>query len=700
LFQRGIALALFVSLAACGGGGGSHALPAASGGNVAGGGSQSTSSTATTISLKPNSRLRSSAVATGLATNVPSLVMHVMVTPKNAAGLADYAKGASTKGDARYRHWLTASQIGDLYGASTADQTTVANYFASFGLKVGSYPQRLGLTIAGARQKFEAALGTKMSLFKTTDGHTLIAPTGNITFTKPLPIVGIADAAFDGKAKHRQFVGGPGTGTSGGETPLQIATAFDYTSAYKAGYTGAGITIGIIATGPFQHADFASFKAQYGIPGGTGDAVLEPVTSSAAYGTYAAGYGGSPTAVPPPVTAPCSQSDSPYADASESPTATCNPEDIEAQIDTEQASLAPDAAIKFILAYVPGECYDPTTNSCGADPNTGLGYNYQGLDESDDELQQAIADNNGGAGGPDVLSLSYGGPEVLESYYVSSDNGATYDPTSFEPTEFAALAAEGVAVFVSSGDQGAQTCAPYSMSLENDNCISYPSDDVSVTSVGGVTAALQGNGALNGPITSWGAQTATGGASGGGVSTIIPAPPWQVAPTYTGASGFGTVSTFRNQPDVSLEGDPTTGVAVRYDVGLDASTTATYGGTSVAAPETAAMWALVLQACKASTACNQGGTTGYRLGNAAPYFWALYTGSNASYISTMYDVTFGSNGLVGCEVYDPGTCTGNETPAPGYQAGAGYDHVTGLGVPFGGHTVNAIISNVTSPSGS
>ncbi|HEY4438875.1 MAG TPA: protease pro-enzyme activation domain-containing protein, partial [Candidatus Elarobacter sp.] len=384
--RRAAAFILAGALAACGGGGGSHsALPGTTG---TGGTTPITPSSALTQTLKPTPKFASSATKAG-AVSESTLLMHVVVNLRDAAGLADYAAGASTPGDPRYRQFLTASQIGDRFGATQSDTATVAQYLASYGLHVAAYPQRLGLTVSGATTNFAKAFGTTFATYTMNNGHPVTAPVGTITFAKPLPVEGISDAIFDPAAKHTQFVqgavGGPQSNSTGGNSPQQIATAFDYTGAYNAGYTGAGVTIGIIGTGGIDQHDFATFKSLYSWPS-TGTLTQVNVTSAAAANTYtgAVNYGGSPTASPPPVTAPCRGGSAPR------PTPTCNPEDLEAQIDTEQASLAPGANINFYLAYVPSECYDPTTNSCGPpNPNTGTGYTYQGLYESDDEIQQA-----------------------------------------------------------------------------------------------------------------------------------------------------------------------------------------------------------------------------------------------------------------------------------------------------------------------
>jgi hypothetical protein len=108
----------------------------------------------------------------------------------------------------------------------------------------------------------------------------------------------------------------------------------------------------------------------------------------------------------------------------------------------------------------------------------------------------------------------------------------------------------------------------------------------------------------------------------------------------------------------------------------------------------AAMWALVLQAeCLKEANCGSA-SHAYRLGNAAPYLYAIYQPSKVtvsgftphlSYAQTFYDVVYGSNAML-----YPSPAPTKATPIPGGQAGPGYDQVTGVGVPFAGHLIQAI----------
>lgn len=667
---------LLLGLTACGGGGGSHVVPLAG-------------PTIPATPLAPTSFTYGAALLRGAsnprAVSLGTVHLNAMVRLQNAAGLAQYAQRVSDPHSGVYRRFLTPAQIAAQYGATASDYAAAENYFASFGLHVGGWPQRIGLSISGPQSSVEAAFGTKLAAYTTAAG-TVIGPASTPHFSGSVPVVAVTNLVTAVGAMKSTMVPPPAPRGAGnnltlGYTPQQLAFAFDYDSAYQAGFTGKGISIGIIATDPADPADIAAYKNTFGWSG-SGTFTQVAVSPQAA-----ASAGGSPTATPPPVTAPCT-----------GVLPACNPEAGEAQIDTEQVLLAPDANTLFYLAYVPDECLTPSAPTspgagCGSTngtPNPDYGPQL-GLHESDDEIEQAIADDKA-----DVLSLSYGGPEQLDQAAFTGANSA-YDPTSFGATEFHALAAEGIAVFVSSGDSGAQGCAPFATgnyaSYANLNCVEWPSISDDVTSVGGVTTPLDGAGRFIGPITGWGLQTNQGnGASGGGVAQIVPQPTWQ-------NGELGVTGLTRNVPDVSLDGDVVTGVATVVNSRWSYTHSGAYGGTSVAAPEMAAMWALVLQACQQTASCaTASGPHPYRLGNAAPLLYQLYAKGSTiqpTYAQTFYDVQFGNNGVTPCLIEQQqniGTCSVTQpTPVPGFNAGAGYDHVTGIGVPFARHLIKAVV---------
>jgi subtilase family serine protease len=659
----------------------------------------------------------------------PSLAdftIDVALKMQDPQGLRTYAQAVSDPSNAAYRHYLTPEQIADRFGASKASQDAAVAYFKGFGMRVGGWSQRMMLKVTGSQSALERAFSTQFGIYRSTTGEQFVAPMTPPRVPVSVPVVGSTNIVHDVSKYSSVRVQASSLGILSGYAPQQIAVAFDYAGAYAAGYTGSGITIGIIGTGPISTpapghvGDLEAFKKTFNITGSSAITVIAATDNDLA-GNAATGF-----TTPPPVTgssktcnngSPSSGGGYPGIPPAYSPTSTCNPEDGETQIDTQQtATLARDATIDYFLAYNPNDgCNSasgkgiygspcpttaPSPPASGATPqpspgaNGGPGYPLQGLAESDEELQSAIHTNSA-----DILSLSYG---ISEQGGVSSPGGSPpgeFDTNGLglEPTEFAALAAEGIATFVSSGDSGANECnATGPSSAYNKLCSSYPATDPNAFAVGGVTAALDGAGNILAPLEAWGIATSTGfSGSGGGTSLYFAQPSWQ-----TGQPGI--VGTTRNVPDASLVGDPKTGVAFVTDAdpSLGGTSIGAVGGTSVSAPEMAAMWALVLQACKATASCSTGPSAKpYRLGNAAPYFYAIYANKGKlPYANVFYDVTYGSNASLPICVTNP-SATGCPSPAPttpaslapGFNAAPGYDLTTGLGAPFARNLIRAVV---------
>jgi subtilase family serine protease len=198
---------------------------------------------------------------------------------------------------------------------------------------------------------------------------------------------------------------------------------------------------------------------------------------------------------------------------------------------------------------------------------------------------------------------------------------ASYVSNSFGGSEFSSETSydshfnhPGVGITVSSGDDG------YG--------VEYPAASPYVTAVGGTS--------LTNTAGAW-SETAWSGA-GSGCSAYEAKPTWQI--------GGGCAK--RTVADVSAVADPNTGVAVYDSYGSSGGANwFVYGGTSVAAPLVAGIWA--------------------RTGPPTPS--VSTAGAPYSHLSGWKDVTSGSNG----------SCS----PTYLCNAGPGYDGPTGLGSPVG-----------------
>jgi len=622
------------------------------------------------------------AIVVGAVNESMSIGMSVMVTMKDPVGLVKYAQAVSDPRSGSYRHFLTPAQIADRFGASSQNYQAAATYFAQNGLHVDGWLQREGIYVNGPIAGFERAFGTKFGVWQAGAGR-FVAPTSAPHTSVPVPIAQVLGMVHVPLQARQDIPNGQFRGYS----PQQEQRAFDFAGPIGAGVNGGGVNVAIVGTGPIAPADATALSSLFNVTlapiaqvnvtdsGVSAGLVLNspsPLPSPVGY-PFSSGF-----QTPPPVTAPCMGT-----------LPTCNPEDIEAQLDTQTtSSMAPGASILFYLAYNPNDCFLPV----GAPPqfNTpcpaGMGIPGEGIQLTDPETQQIIADDQA-----DIVSMSFGFGEPLGvvGFAGTTFGNFTANGVGYQPVEMATMVAEGMALFASSGDDGAYECGTLGVQLipGNPPCVLYPSGDPNVVSVGGVLAPLNADGSVRTQFTAWGFQNQGGGngmytnniGSGGGVSTVFQAPPWQSALSSVMALGHG----MRAQPDISMMGDPASGPTVVANAFAQKEVFAV-GGTSLSAPQMAAMWALVLQACNNDTVCRSKGSgpRPFRLGNPAPLLYAIYANST-QYANTIFDVLYGSN-----PAFNP-----SGQLQPGAQAGPGYDLVTGIGVPLGGHLVNAVITN-------
>jgi sugar lactone lactonase YvrE len=216
------------------------------------------------------------------------------------------------------------------------------------------------------------------------------------------------------------------------------------------------------------------------------------------------------------------------------------------------------------------------------------------------------------------VSISFGG---LESDITPNEAASLTQ-------SFATLASAGLAVFAASGDGGSNPNDYTGLyDLASPRQTEYPASDPDVTGVGGTSLQLASDGSVSSE-TGW-------TYSGGGQSGYFTRPDWQSGPGVSYYQG-------RFVPDVSSAADPNYGCFVIYQ-----GQSNVFGGTSWGPPTWAGLCAVINQS-------RIGAGLG-PLGFFNPRIYPLIGTAN------FRDITSGSNGA--------------------YQAGPGYDMVTGIGVP-------------------
>jgi len=274
------------------------------------------------------------------------------------------------------------------------------------------------------------------------------------------------------------------------------------------------------------------------------------------------------------------------------PTGDAGGPDGEVMLDIEVAgSVAPGASIAVYFA-----------------PNTDAGFV--------DAVTSAIHDTTNQ---PSIISISWGGAE------------STWTAQAMKTMDeaFQAAATMGITICVASGDNGS------SDGVGQGDHVDFPASSPFALGCGG-TSLRSAKHTISSEMV-WN-DGASGGASGGGVSSFFPSPPWQNGLSAQRSKGKSVPLKFRGVPDVAGNADPNTG----YKVRIDGSNTV-IGGTSAVAPLWAGLIARINQA----------------------------SGSNAGYLNPrlyknpqqLRDILVGNNG--------------------DFAAATGWDACTGLGSPDG-----------------
>lgn len=245
---------------------------------------------------------------------------------------------------------------------------------------------------------------------------------------------------------------------------------------------------------------------------------------------------------------------------------------------------------------------------------------------------------------PGVVSISWGSPE---------DDEQTWTAQAIEHINesFQEAAMLGITICIAAGDDGSSDGV-----LDGRAHPDFPSTSPFVLTVGGTTIPVRGG---TGPDIAWfegnGLRSSGHGSTGGGVSEKFARPVWQKDIDIKSVNAGAFVG--RIYPDLAANADWD---ASPYLLVVDGKSEPN-GGTSAASPLVAALLTLI----------NAGRGAGHRLGYVTPVFYQkVGTGAHGAAV-----------GSLGCTDVVSGKNT--TAHAGGYNAGPGYDAVSGWGTPNG-----------------
>jgi subtilase family serine protease len=334
----------------------------------------------------------------------------------------------------KFHQWITPEEFGSNFGVLPSDINAVTSWLTAQGFKVNNvYPNNLQIDFSGTAGLVRHAFHTQINHYvihgessATSESH--IANDSDISVPVALAdvvtgVAGLTDfhakplnkapqtalynrgthqfdlkaAAADANAQARTTIRQAITGSSGvrGLVPYDMQTIYNTSGLYQSGLTGKGITIAVVEDSGMVTADWTNFVTQFSL----------------------GGYGGIYTQFEPqPASGPTNCTD-PGGE-------TASTESIETVLDSEYTTaLAPGANIWVAI------CSDSATKNF-----------FGGVYLAADNLINATSASSR----PNIISASYGYGELE----VDAASKSAID------TMWAQADAEGISVFVSSGDSG------------------------------------------------------------------------------------------------------------------------------------------------------------------------------------------------------------------------------------------------------
>jgi subtilase family serine protease len=284
-------------------------------------------------------------------------------SPEREEAFKSYIDQQHDSKSPNFHKWLTAEEVGKLYGPSPKDAETVSQWVRSNGFTVNSLsPSGLVLDLSGTAGTVSSAFHTEMHKL-SVDGKEHIANMSDPRIPEALaPAITGITSLHDFKPHNMvrpraKYTIGSGANSEQLVVPADLATIYDLKAAFAAGITGKGQTIAVVEdTDLYTTTDWDTFRSTLG---------LSSYTSGSLVTTQPGGC----------------------ADPGD------NTDDVEAILDAEWATAsAPDATIEVA--------------SCNAT-------------QTSDGVLIAAQNLINGANPPQIMSVSYG--------YCEAGNGAGYN---------------------------------------------------------------------------------------------------------------------------------------------------------------------------------------------------------------------------------------------------------------------------------
>ncbi|ACO33608.1 MAG TPA: peptidase S53 [Acidobacterium sp.] len=587
-------------------------------------------------SARPQNRVGPMSVDTQLT----GITIDFKPTIAQKAELDALLKAQQTPGSSWYHKWLSPAEYASEFGLSDNDLSKIERWLQDQGFTIDRVANNHSyITFSGTVSQVNSAFATEMDYYKIAD-KTHFANATNLSI--PSALSGVVESVRnlnDFRPRphvrfHLSHTGAVRPGFTSSESgshylqPGDVATIYDITPAYDAGYTGSGQSIAVVGQSEIDVSDIEHFQSAAGLTEKAPTLVLVPGSGTAAFSSD---------------------------------------DEAESDLDLEYAGgIAKGAAIYFVyvgnnqnysvfdaLQYAVDTKIAPIISmSYGACEMELSSDDYSSLESIMEEAAsqgQSVIVATGDDGSTDCYGESGLSETKQEDLAVDYPASSAY-VTGVGGTEFPAadIASSNTTYWESASGSDVITSAksyiPEVAWNDDSTCAEYVSDGSS-------------------PLCS----------GGGGVSTLTARPSWQSGVTGIPSGGYRLV------PDLSLNASPVNGGYLyctsdtsAWSEGQQASCSDGFrdsatqdltvaGGTSFDAPIFAGMLAILNQ---------KENSTGQGLINSTLYQLAS---DSSAYASVFHDITSGGNQCTAGSQY----CS--STGKSEYTTTTGYDEATGLG---------------------
>ena len=453
--------------------------------------------------IRPEATLSNDRGAVADSLPMPHMLLQLKRSPEREAALTQLIQDLHDPHSASYHQWLTPADFASHYGVATSDLAAVKGWLQSQGFTLnGVSPGGMTIDFSGTAAEVRRAFGTEIHHYRV-DGALHIANDRDPKIPSALlPAVAGVVSLHDFRPKPQlvrreaqpSYTYTTSNGTFHALAAGDLATIYNLKPLFAAGYSGKGQTIMVVEdTYLYTTSDWQVFRSTFGLSKPYPFASLSQVSPSGAIACTNPGFQGK-------------KKDPGYGD------------DGEAAIDVEWATAgAPNAAI--VLAA----CEDTATTFGG--------------------LIALINTLNGPSNKlPDVVSISYGEAEAVNGQAANLSYYFAYQQA----------AAEGVSIFVSSGDENAASADGGNPAKHGIGVSGYTSTPYNV-SVGGLDFGYTAFGVD--PATYW---SSTNSATFSSALSYIQEIPWDGSCASGLLTAFlgTTPAAFCNSSDVTDPSNP------------------------------------------------------------------------------------------------------------------------------------------------